>query len=372
MPQNALTLNSDEADQLVLKFNRENFSEFISSLLSTPRQESRRHEFGFDLTKSGIETLLEKINYKLHTDHDVVHNEAIIDVFSSGNQRVTFSSYEHFSNISHIQTEDIERIAITISAVIPFNRVENEKSYEKQIIYISVECGNIGEVEIEIRSTEITWQIGYFEIVKMHFEEISQIISSKSSNFLDKFLFPHRFFYRSKERSDLDFTRGTAVFFSIFMPIFFAITIISSSIEDQRKNEALIYNPENGEILRASVSEMINEFGWDEAVDKIIRTENLIRYHDVKFSADFEPTPSFFGLINYKIWLGIFLFISLYVLASALYARELTSEKIGRIFLRDENLPPRPKPGVVSVIWYSLATGAIGSLLANTVWYFFV
>lgn len=62
----------DNSDGIVVKFTKGDFSSFISSLMSTPREERFILQMGMDVSKSDIRVLVDKISHQIHTHTEVL------------------------------------------------------------------------------------------------------------------------------------------------------------------------------------------------------------------------------------------------------------------------------------------------------------
>lgn len=192
--KNPLTINPSGADRLTLEFERASFSEFVFSLLATPRRESRTLEVGFDVTLGKIRTLIEKLAHKIKTDHDVHHDDFLAEVFFDDGSRISFASYDQLFSSHDYRDGQVEKIQFSISVLIPFNRLNGDKSLEKQTILVSFEAGSVGRVVSEISSTEISWPGGYFLLIEQHCRQMSAQVKRAPGGKWARFVPFHRFF----------------------------------------------------------------------------------------------------------------------------------------------------------------------------------
>lgn len=373
MPNNPLTINPLDENKFSLEFSKESFTEFFFSLLATPRQERRIYRTGFDLRIDDTKLVLEKIAHKIQTDHDILHNEFTADVLFNDETRLTFNSTEQFFTTSDVRNDEIKQLSITLSVVIPFNRSKDEKSFEKQTIFLLVKAGQIGTVEVDIRSTEISWAAGYFNIVDEHFQKLTRAIHSHRSTALDKlfFLYPmflsdfiddavveELYLYSSRVNNILSrFLLGTISIFMVFLILLFDQT-----------SEATVYNPEISKIEKTDIALLISEVGWENAASMVRNTQTLSKLDGVEYAEGDAPKSllaSFSGFFLNPIFIVISAGSFLIIFSNYCYARAVASDKIGRIFLYNDNLPLRPKGNYAIGIFGSLLAGVFSSALAS-------
>jgi hypothetical protein len=264
-----------------LEFSKESLTEFVFSLLATPRQERRVYQTGFDLRIDDTKVILDKISYKIQTDHDILHNEFTADVLFKGDKRLTFNSYEQFFATSDVQNEEIEKLSITLSVVIPFNRTAAEvnpavaeKSFEKQTIFILVKAGPVGSVEVDIRSTDITWSEGYFSMVDQHFQKMTRAISTNQSATLNTLFFLYPLFLSNfiddstKEKIWLPTSQMRSISTIIFAT-FTSIMIGALAGLIASMSDPILFNLDIGNIEIVDIKQLIIEEGWENAASMI-------------------------------------------------------------------------------------------------------
>ncbi|WP_107497652.1 hypothetical protein [Thalassobius sp. I31.1] len=373
MPDNPLTLNPLDEDKFSLEFSRESLTNFVFSLLATPRQERRIYRTGFDLRLEDTKSLIDKIAHKIQTDHDILHNEFTADVSFTDETRLTYNSYEQFFTTSDVRNDEIQKLSMTLSVVIPFNRAEGEKSYEKQTIFVLVTAGQVGRVELDIRSTEISWAPGYFDIVEQHFKKMTRSIPTSKSPTLDRVFFLYPLFISDfidepeQERLSGAIQRGMSAFRGVivFLTFFLFFRLLSGSGELEQFS---VFNPDTGLIEKTEITLLIDDVGWEKAASMLRDTETLIKLNGAEYAEGSEPEnvpPFIFRSYQMKVGLGAFFGIFLLVLSNLCYARIAAAALAGRIFLYNENLPDRAKGSLAFGIFGSLILGVIGSIISS-------
>ncbi|MBL4732822.1 MAG: hypothetical protein JKY82_09520 [Rhizobiaceae bacterium] len=375
MKKNPLTINPTDENKFTIEFTREKLSDFVFSLLATPRQERRLYKTGFDLNIDEIKILIDKVQHKIGTDYDILHNDFKADVVFEDETLLSFNSSSQFFATADIRNEKIEQLSLTLSVVIPFNRLEGEKSYEKQTIFILVQAGQVGSVEVDIRSTEITWSAGYFEIIDQHFKKLARSIPSNKNSALDTLLFFHPIFIddfisedKKKEpvtnvsRMRLMLTAAMLTMTVLFLGMMLTIVGIS--------RHTAVYNPDTAKIEIVEVDQLIDTVGWERAASMLRDTQTLASKSDIGYAEGSAPkSPFFLGLdvVKSKKFIVAFLGFFVFGFSNLCYARLLAAEKVGRIFLYNDNLPPRPKGSLLIAVLGSLLLGVLGSVLATGV-----
>ena len=84
MPSNPLTISANDSGRLSMEFTTETFSDFVFSLLATPRQERQVYAGGFDLTLDKLRNVVDKIAHKAKTDHDILHSDFVSEIIFFG------------------------------------------------------------------------------------------------------------------------------------------------------------------------------------------------------------------------------------------------------------------------------------------------
>lgn len=372
MPRNPLTINPANEGKLSLEFSKESLSEFVFSLLATPRQERIVFKDGFDLTLADTKILIDKVSHKIKTDHDILHNEFTADIIFENEGRLTLNSYDQLFSISENRSENISEFSMTLSVVIPFNRKENEKSFEKQTIFILVKAGILGSIETEIRSTEITWPAGYFSLIDQHCKKLAQDIRPPISRNWDYFFFLHPLYLDdTTEKSKSRVSADNARLLSVFAVLFFLTSMLLIFDQTLRiTSSSAIFNEETQLIEETNASELIQELGWEKTVSKIRDSQTLSRLGLAKYADGSGPQTLHSKLLNifYSksiIGIGVGLFVLLF--SNFCYAKVRAAARIGRIFLFTDKLPHRSKGTFLWGILGSLAIGVLGSMFATLI-----
>lgn len=384
MAHNPLTINPNDRGKLSLEFSKESLSEFVFSLLATPRQEQRVFKGGFDLTLKDLKILIDKITHKIKTDHDILHHDFKASITLDNNTQISMNSYDQLFSISEFRGDSINSVVVTLSVLIPFNRPDSEKSFEKQVIHVRAVSGRVGKIVAEIRSTEITWPEGYFSIIKSEFSRMSSEVSRSSSKSLNKFFFLTPFLIDDDDHDDdLDYksvymynlsSRKSRVLLLLAALIFmiFSFSFLTASVEQKLENERLsiIYNPDTQLVESADTVDLIKNFGWQKAASMLRDARVVSEMEGVVFAEGAGPRSAITVLYDRyfnKYAIALFAIISLVFFGNLTYSSVLDSERIGRIFIFSEKIPPRPSGKLIGSIFVSLFFGVLGSVVGSII-----
>ena len=372
MAKNPLIINPVDEGKLSLEFSKENLSEFVFSLLATPRQEKREHVGGFDLSLDEAKIIFDKVIHKISTDHDILHNEFLSQITFDNGTVVTYNSYDQLFSTTEIRDDPVKEFTVTISVVIPFNRPDDEKSFEKQILVLSFKSGKIGKVTTEIRSTEITWPEGYFNLIIQHLKKLSQSVDNHSNSILDKIFFFYPLFLSDSDDDDRKINSEQTRLFVLMVTMLVMMTMMASlwsSFTSQFFSDSIvILNEDSGLLEKFNTQEIVEEKGLEEVADAVSQTNAVKGAYE--YAAGSEPTSFFSHLFSgFKNSFSLIAFISVFALAFAnfLYARVKSSARYGRILIFYNRVPERPKNGVLSGTFASVFIGALGSAMATMI-----
>lgn len=76
-----VSLQGGDGNDILINFKKEEFREFILSLVSTPREERRERSVGFDFLKDDLRRIWEKLRAQIGTHSDLLDSSAVISVF---------------------------------------------------------------------------------------------------------------------------------------------------------------------------------------------------------------------------------------------------------------------------------------------------
>lgn len=370
MAQNPLTINSNDDGKLSLEFSKEKLSEFVFSLLSTPRMEQRLYKGGFDLTLLELKSLIDKLTHKINTDHDVAYREFTADITLDNEKKLYLSTYDQLFSVSDYRSEEVKIVTATITVLIPFNRPNEEKSLEKQTIVISARSGRVGRAYAVIRSTEFTWPEGYFSIIDKHFDKLKAEVRSNAGGVWNYVFFLHPLMVRDDSDDDDSIFSASLSRMIIISLLCCMITFMIAFLGaiPKIKMYTHMYNDETELIENVDVEGLIDDFGWREAASMMSHSRVISESGEIAYSPEYKS----FGIISEVFFLYVnsiifyyFLFFATIVFSNYCYAMKISVDMIGRIFIFSENIPPRPKGNLIPGVLLSLVLGVSGSLMAT-------
>lgn len=137
----------DGSGDISLVFKRENFRDFLDSLISTPMEERRYYEAGFDLAKSDIRNIIDKLHYHISTTNVLANHEFLCTIYFDGSRTLTLRTPEQFFNVSQVGPETVRGIDLTLSYIVGFNR-GGKLYYEKQVVSAIFVAANRGSLTL--------------------------------------------------------------------------------------------------------------------------------------------------------------------------------------------------------------------------------
>ena len=202
MAKNPITITTGDQgnDNLVVNFSREQFSDFVFSLTASPREERKVIFSGFDVTLDDLKVLVDKLNYQIRTQNDMLNCSMTGIARFAKNTEVVCNTYESFFHVEDLHSETPTSITVAISYVIGFTRLGNQKSYEKQIVQFTFFSGRQGGVEIVIRSSDLTWPVSIFSTIEAEVDAISIRTVGKQNLANSRLLFFAESIRKFKER----------------------------------------------------------------------------------------------------------------------------------------------------------------------------
>lgn len=376
MNKNPLKITSSDEGKLSLEISKESFSDFVFSLLATPREERKTLYGGFDLTLEELKTIVDKLTHKVTTDHDVLNNDFNAVVTFEDENSLQIKSYDQFFKAPDIRNDLVTEVAITLSLVIAFNRPDSEKNFEKQTISMRFIAGRVGKVEIDIRSTEITWPAGYFSIVQNHWFKLSNELEFKSNKLWNILFFAFPVFLSDSEekRANHFSPSRLRVYLMTMTTIIMALNLLFISAAFERQKLSDIYNPQTQIIEATDIIKLLEKENWQDIASKIRDTQTLSKI-DGLYSLDADnsnnPIKNAFSKLTDKYLLGLFGIVFLFMLLNWCYAKKFEANKFGRIFLYTEKIPNRQIGDYASGIIGSLIIGIMCSIFASVIWSFY-
>lgn len=368
-----LTLDQGAGDKLILEFTKERFSDFIFSLLSTPRAETRVYKGGFDIDLDEIGIIIEKIKHKITTAYDVLNLSFSAEVILNSDTQISYQSIDQLLSVDDPRSEEVKEISITLAPVIAFNRPEGKKSYEKQTINVSFRAGAVGEIQTRIESTEISWPAGFFSLLDEQYKKLSNNVKRNRNRFVEDIFFVKKVF------SFVDIPKLQNMFYFLFPVFLLSITIFSLSFEisnEKTRSHIYLYNEETKLIERLKPSH-IEEAEPIELAALITIAEgvrNAVRVDKsdptLVYKTGSEPKSAFsyaIEIISNKYALGFGILSALFVYGNWYIARDIARDRIGRLFIQKGSKPPRPHLETWEGVLGSIVLGILASILASAV-----
>lgn len=90
-----IKVSNDEIGKVALPFNKNQFADFIASLLGKPQTISKRLEGSFNIDLETIKKLHEIINQRIYQQNDGKLIQLRATIYYSDNSSITLDGYEH-------------------------------------------------------------------------------------------------------------------------------------------------------------------------------------------------------------------------------------------------------------------------------------
>lgn len=361
-----------DSGNFLITFSNSDFKEFIGSLASSTREEKYSLDVGFDLDKSKLRTFLDRIDHQISTQNNVVSKDFVFTCNIPDGREITVHNYENFFGIDDTSNEIAERLTVTVTYMIGFNRGDTQK-YERQVIFFEFLTRPVGTVSIRIMSTEITWPPTIFQLADREVRALSAVTTKNISSEYQplKWIISLMMSSREERRGDSinsDNTRRSGTVTRITVLVMTTIQMMMLFFLSQYRSWRPMYNEQTGLFERASFQTYVDRLGLDAA---ILHAEKSKVLFDLGY-ADFAPGQGTLGFAMQRlgdvlpIWGAI---IGLLVGVTALYCRRMAKfyelASAGRIFLGNRIGHPREKvpalTGAAEAIMYSvIATAFMG------------
>lgn len=379
MSGNNIVIGSDgvSKDKLTITFEKEQFKEFINSLISTPTEETLYLHGGFEVNKSTIKILSEKINYHIGTISEVLNTEFACSVYCSGGKKITFSNFDQFISSEIIGNSRVDILEITWSYLIGFNRGVSDRSYEKQIVSIWFVSGAVGEIRISIRSTELTWPPAVIAIITTEMNNHELEVNNFRPRPERPYLLLAKYF-RSKSRNrgryrvsygfDNDERSSAIWYFLLFATISAWIAIIAFLLTELTKRQRTVVMSDTGILVDQDFSELVARQGLNEAVADLRIGDFLLYKGLAPYNSDYSTVEFLLsGLSSTAAVVGICaaLLIAIYTYACFWHAVALDNYDRGRILMTFSNPLRRTEVSAMSAVGTSLIVGVIGGIFST-------
>lgn len=168
---NDLIINQTDGGDYVLRFTRHKFEDFVDSLLRSPRVDAKSIQRGFYMKKDDIVNLVERINHRVQTQNHVIKNFFSCTVDYEDSYSKELNSLEQFQFEDLNRTSKVGGVSVRLSYLIVFNR-DGDPQPEKQTIYIQILPNELGEFNVKIESTDLTWPADMIRLIE---NEISNL-----------------------------------------------------------------------------------------------------------------------------------------------------------------------------------------------------
>lgn len=377
MAKNQIVVRPDgsDTDGLIVAFGKREFSDFIFSLLSTPREERKRILEGFDFIKADVKILVDKITQQIQSHNDLLNSEVVVETIYSDGSEVVCNSYEQFFNVDDLRLQPVVEVQVTLSYVVGFTRMSEQKSYEKQIVSILIKAGKIGEFQINIRSTDVSWPSSIFLLIEKEIKSISNRTVNSPLWIRSKwFIFANFFAYRGVYSNKLARTENflnVAFLGAMTSMVVGVFAVLRLDPRIRFGSGSYVVNDSGVSIVNSDINELIKKFGPEIAAQKIDTAATLAkagwRYEGESIFIQFGRIFSDLGVSAPILGVAVTLYLYFNYRAGLLMKESM----IGRIFLENEKPERRPIIDISSGIFPSLLGGFLASMVASVVWAMF-
>ncbi|WP_299082675.1 hypothetical protein [uncultured Ruegeria sp.] len=364
MSDNQISIASGqgENENLVVQFSKQDFSDFILSLVKTPQEHEKELEVGFDIGITDLRNLVDKLLYQVKTQNDVLNSDLTANIEYSDGRKVFYNSYEQLFQTHDYRREDVRRISMTISLLIGFNRGEDKKSFEKQTVALTFLAGEFGSAEISIRSTELTWPNTVFSLLESEVLDISEATGGLPSiNAQSKYLPLSKMLAKSKSKDSKALIDPEGLILVLIFSFSFLVLPALST------DGLAVFDEEQGKIVSISLEEVLENSNWREAVQDLIATKELEKA-GVELAV---PKPHLvariwhrlvgLGPIVHLVSAGVFV----YLLLTYRLKKQIEIPRKARIFLSPPPFPERPSVEPWTGLFASLIYGIVGGILTS-------
>lgn len=352
--------------EISLNFNREGFSDFLGTLLQTPREEQKSLSLGFDITPGDMRVLYEKLNQHIATQNDVLNVELSAQIAFGDESDLTVGSIEEFSDVDYGSRPDPEKFTVSITYLIGFTRTGGKKVYERQVVQLIASKGIPGLFEIRVRSTEITWSPAIMTLMEKEVRSLSGRTSPQLKDKVNRFFFCSEFF-RTTDAVDSKRLRKILEREKALMTVAFAMfpfMFLAMVLDKIKSQDVFIYDPETKTVSLTEFSTLVDTVGWERAAELSIFSKQMAESGYATYMDGEGPIARFFSHIA-----GVFdlysIFIALlfggFIIANVRFAAFMDRAQQGRLFLSEKDIVPRASIPV----WTGWLGGIIAALTAN-------
>ncbi|MBL4928000.1 hypothetical protein [Fuscibacter oryzae] len=363
-----------DSGEYVVSFSKPQFQEFIYNLTSSPREETYRLEIGFDLTKSRIKSIVDKIRHQIKTQSELLSDQYTFTCTLDNKHEVTWHSYEQFFNTIESFSGVVVRVNVTATYMIGFNRTPEQK-IERQVVSIDFRTAPVGWVLTRIMSTEITWPPAIYQLI----ERELQNLAPQELNLMGKDIFPFKLIVDGLVSTSISLGAmkmlgkhgiSAARFSFLKLGVLSAVTtmqVIALMMVLNFARDRPMFNPETKLFERGTFQTYVNNFGLDAAVKQADYSATLYQMGYGKWADGQSPISQMLDKMQsfVSIWGTIIgLSVALVMLYCTRRARWHIIQMQGRISLTEDSISPREKPAHSTGILEAIMTG----LFATAIW----
>lgn len=177
----------DEMGQVAFPFNKNQFADFLASLLGKPQTISKRFEGHFSVDKETIAKLYEIINQRIYQQNDGNLIQFRVTIYYSDNSSITLEGYEHLIHYNEPLPLVVEAIHLTWQYLVKFNGKETPEKQEINVSFVTDTdrprrydfeddpfciIGSQGLINIRINHTARTWGADIEALLSKHLEKL--------------------------------------------------------------------------------------------------------------------------------------------------------------------------------------------------------
>lgn len=366
MAKNSISVMPDSENNgtFLIQFEKERFDDFLSALMTSPREEKRSIALGFDITPADLKIIIEKLNHHISTQGNLLTESFNSVTKYIDNSETVCQNIGSFIHIDNGLRPNVKSFTITLTYMVGFSRGENI-SYERQVVSISTISGRIGRVEISVRATEITWSRPILDTIESEVRRISKF-TSNSPNTEPKYLQILKIL-----RNITSSTKSLEITFLLIL----ASIIGSITYEFADKSEIpYIYNASDNTVSSENFRKSVDLLGWRAASDLALRSEPMYKSGLAVMADDDRPVMRLFTWVKslfswHSLIIGLLVCGALMACLRTLAFHDCTS--VGRLFLDKSEVTARPKPspatGLIISGYFAIVCSVIASFLTSLV-----
>lgn len=179
--------NKNEFGQVALPFNKNQFADFLVSLLGKPQTISKRIEGSFSVDKNTITKLYEIINQRIYQQNDGKLIQFRATIYYSDNSSITLDGYEHLVHYNETLPLVVEAIHLTWQFIVKFNDKNTPEKQEINVSFVTESdrprrydfeddpfyiIGHQGQINIRINHTARSWGADIEALLSKHLEKL--------------------------------------------------------------------------------------------------------------------------------------------------------------------------------------------------------